>query len=426
MCRPTLCLSYFILWVVLTSLSPLAAQPGRTTLVAPTIKTLRLTVDDDPTRLPILKLGGTERLEVSFDEFSHEYHRFTYRLEHCDYKGDQTDNIFESDYVQSAAESEVIEDYTTSVNTTVLYTHYRFELPNARMRPLLAGNYKLIVETEDDEGEIRPVIETYFAVLSPSTKIGIRLSSDTEIDLRDRHQQLTLTVDCEGLGLRDGAEEIKTVVLQNHRYDNARFAVPPTAQNASSLLWEHCRPFIFTAGNEYRRMEMVSTRYPGMHGDVMRWHDPFYHYILMEDEPRRNYLYDEDQDGLFLIKCENSGDPDSEADYVMTHFSLLMPPIADGNVYVAGRFAATGLSSAYRMEYNDRNAAYEAVIPLKMGYYNYQYLVTNDRLQGVGTTAKTEGDYYQTENKYTVLVYYRPTGGRYWSLAGLAEAIYKP
>lgn len=402
------------------------AQPGRTTLLAPFVKTLRLTVNGDEASLPILGLRNGDRMEVSFDELSHEYRRYTYRLVHCDYKGNPTEDLFESDYVSCAADEEVIEDYTPSLNTTVLYTHYRFTIPNERMRPLIAGNYKIIIEAETDEGETIPVVETYFAVYEPQVAVRAAVSSDTDIDVRSRHQQLTVAVDGTGLQLRAPEEEVKMLVLQNRRYDNARLAVPPTAVNGETMIWEYCRPYIFKAGNEFRRMEMISTAYPGMHGESMRWEPPFYRYTLQPDTPRRNYLYDEDQDGLFIVRSEGSGEPDTEADYVMTRFRLEMLPMAGRNVYVSGRFATTGLSNAYKMVYNYATEAYETEIPLKTGYYNYQYLVTSEERPRVGETSPTEGDYYQTENEYSILVYHRPPGGRYWALVGYTNTIFKP
>lgn len=86
-------------------------------------------------RMPIIQLTRGEHLEVSFDELTHEYRRYTYRIEHCDFEGKPTESLFESDYVSAAAEEGVIEDYEPSFNTTVQYTHYRFTCPMRRCVP---------------------------------------------------------------------------------------------------------------------------------------------------------------------------------------------------------------------------------------------------------------------------------------------------
>lgn len=402
------------------------AQPGRTTYIAPNIKTLRLTVDGDTERFPVIKLDGSEEMEVSFDDLTHEYRRYTYRIEHCDYKGEPTTEIFESDYVSALADEEIIENYEPSLNTSVLYTHYSFTLPNTHVRPLLSGNYLLTVSTEDDEGNNVPVVQTFFGVVD--TKIGLRptCTTNTEIDWNETHQQIEMSVDCSSLSLRNAEEEVKTIVLQNRRYDNAVIATPPTAQNGNTLFWEHDRNLIFKAGNEYRKFEFLSTRYPGMHGDNMRWFDPYYHYTLQVDGQRKNYLYDEDRDGLSLVRWESSDDADIEADYAYVHFALSSLPDMRYNYYVTGRWATAGLTPDYEMKYNEQTECYEASLLLKAGYYNYMYLATDlasSLCSPPGLTAPAEGDFYQTENEYDIMVYYRPTGTRYWQLVGCVTPI---
>lgn len=406
---------------------PGTAQPGRTTLLAPRIKTLQLKVDGDASRLPVISLSGGEQLEVSFDDLTHEYVRYTYHLEHCDPEGNVTDGFFASDYVSALNDEEVIDDYEPSTNTTVLYTHYRLTLPNANVRPLLSGNYRLTISAEDEAGELQPVVQTYFGVVDARVSLQPSVTTNTDVDWNATHQQLSLRMDCSQLQLRDAASEVYTLVMQNRRFDNAVRNLPPTAQNGNVLIWDHARGFIFKAGNEYRKFEMLSTRYPGMHGESMRWFDPYYHYALMADQPRRNYLYDEDRDGLRVVRCENSGDPDTEADYAYVHFTLASLPYAGRTYYVSGQWDPAGtLSPECRMTYNDELQAYEAALLLKQGYYNYLYLATDEASgSAMGQTAPAEGDFYQTENEYTVLAYYRQQGGRYWQLVGAVTPIFR-
>ena len=160
-------LSVLALWLPLSGWG----QPGRTSKMAANLRTLRLAVDGDVSRFPVLKLNSGEILEVSFDDLTHEYRRYTYKIEHCDVEGNLTSELFESDYVYSTADEGVIEDYETSQNTTVLYTHYKFSIPNTHMRPLLSGNYRISVMTENDDDENVVVLQTYFAVVD--TKVGI-------------------------------------------------------------------------------------------------------------------------------------------------------------------------------------------------------------------------------------------------------------
>ena len=64
------------------------------------------------------------------------------------------------------------------------------------------------------------------------------------------------------------------------------------------------------------------------------------------------------------------------------------------------------------------------MLPLKQGYYSYQYLlVTAD---GRTQPVPTEGNFFQTENQYQALIYYRPQGGRTDQLVAYAQFRAKP
>lgn len=400
------------------------AQPGKVTIMADNLRTLHMIVDDDPSRFPVIKLNSGETLEVSFDDLTHEYRRYTYKIEHCTPDGQPTPDLFESDYVKSNTDQEVIDDYEPSQNTTVLYTHYKLKLPNVNMRPRLSGLYRLSVQTDNEDGDEQTVLQTYFGVVDTQVGIYPTATTNTEVDWNSTHQQLSLRVDCSNIILRDANSEIQTLFMQNRRFDNAVVNPPFTSQNGNALLWEHARSLVFDAGNEYRKMEFMSMRYPGMHGESVRWFDPYYHYTLQTDYPRKNYLYDEDKNGLSIIRCEGNYDPDTEADYALTHFSLQMPELTDGSkVFLSGQWTNEGFAPRYEMHYDQLSQCYQADVLLKSGYYNYLYLTSKDGKHGL--TAPIEGDFYQTENEYEIMIYYHPTGSRYWQLVGCVTPKYK-
>ena len=51
---------------------------------------------------------------------------------------------------------------------------------------------------------------------------------------------------------------------------------------------------------------------------------------------------------------------------------------------------------------------YEAAVKLKQGYYNFQYVFV-DKKTGIIDAGRFEGDHYETENNYIILVYFRST-----------------
>ena len=403
----------------------LCGYTQRTVVYDEGVHSVRLETQRGVSGLPVLVLGSEDRLYVSFDDLTHEYRRFSYRIEHvaADFVTDE--GLFDSEYMEADDSELVIDHYQSSVNTTVLYNHYSFQLPNVGMRPLLSGNYRLLVNVENEDGDVVPAFEAYFAVVEQQVSIGLIGKVDTDIDHRDAHQQLEIEVNHKNMSVRDPLRELSIVVLQNGRWDNAVIAPEPTSSTGHSLKWAYCRDLIFNAGNEFRKFEQISTRYSGMFVDNLRYFEPYYYATLLMAQPRPNYLYDEDQNGTYVFRADRSGDPDIEADYMNVLFQLQMEPMADRDIYVDGLWTGCQFLPKYKMKYNAERQAYEALVFLKQGYYSYQYLAVPHGGPMVGQTEPIEGDYFQTENDYTVLVYYREAGSRYDRLVGWRTSSYR-
>lgn len=405
---------------------PLLAQ--RSQVLTDRIRTLRIEAKRTDRKLPVIELGTDEFLHISFDDMTHEYKRFTYRVEHCGWDWEPTDGLFSSEYLIAATDEEVIEGYEQSMNTSVPYTHYAFTLPNERMKPTLPGNYKISIYAEDEDGDPAPVAFAFFSIVDPSVSISASVTTDTETDRNDASQQISMSVNWGNLQPRDARTQLKAVVLQNGRWDNAKTAPSPSFVSGKNLLWEHNRELIFPAGNEYRRFEMLSTRYPGLGLESTAWYDPYYHATLFPATPRRNYIYEEDQNGICVIRNDGtfSDSPDTESDYLLTHFRLETAPMPDADIYINGDWTHDLFTPEYRMVYNASENAYEATLFLKEGYYSYQYLAVNGTDPKTGRTGPVEGDFFQTENEYEILVYYRNTTDRYDRLVGYLSVSSRP
>lgn len=161
----------------------------RQTIYSPQIKTLQAVVNHDWLSPPVMTLGSGDILNVAFDELSHEYHRFTYRIEHCEADWSPSTEIFESDYL-SGFNDNPIEDYRNSINTTVLYTHYSMQLPNERCSLKISGNYRLTISDEDGE----KAAEVRFMVVEPMMNVSLECSTNTDIDVNKSHQQISMGV----------------------------------------------------------------------------------------------------------------------------------------------------------------------------------------------------------------------------------------
>ena len=370
------------------------------------LNTLRTIVNGDWERPAIITLGSDDRIEFSFDEMSHEYHRYTYHIQHCDAGWKPSTDLLESDYLDGF-NGETIDEWENSLNTTFDYTHYSLTIPNDQVSLKLSGNYRISIREDNKE-----VAYFKFCITEDGHLLSARLSGNTDIDANDSHQQLNMTVNYGNLTVRDPEKELYTVVMQNRRADNQVINPTPTYDAGNRLTYEHCRELIFPAGNEFRRFEIVNMYDYFMTVDKVTFHDPFYHATLIQDNRRHAYKFDYDHNGRYLIRYNQASDSDTEADYLFVHFSLASDRMNGGKLYVSGHFNGGNLTSKYEMEYNSQEKAYQATVLLKMGAYDYQYIWVPDG-ETEGQTKPTEGDWYETKNEYLILLYYRQRGSRY-------------
>jgi hypothetical protein len=173
-----------------------------------TVKTLQTVVNDDWLSPAVMRLRG-DVLHVSFDELSHDSHRYVYRLEHCEFDWTPSEGLFESDWLEGFNDNP-IDDYEPSLNTTVLYTHYRLQIPNERCRLKLSGNYLMHIVDEDTDEEVATV---KFRVVEPLMNVGLSVTTNTDVDVNRSHQQVSMTVNFNGVRVTRPQEEIKTLVI---------------------------------------------------------------------------------------------------------------------------------------------------------------------------------------------------------------------
>lgn len=399
-------LSYLFFSATLCSFS-LASYAQRNEILSPNIATLQVVAGDDWQSMPIIELNGDMPVNISFDELSHTYHRFSYSIQHCEADWTPSTELLESDVVNGFATGNTIDDTEQSVNTNTIYTHYKLRIPNEHCKIKVSGNYTVTVFDEDN-GNL-PVLKACFMVVEQIMTVGLEITTNTDIDINKSHQQVNMTLNFGNTRVTKPSEQIKTVVMQNYRWDNAVVNIKPQYVRADGLVWSHCKDLIFPGGNEYHKFETLDPTHTTMGLENVGWNGKQYQAWLFVDEPRTSYVYDEDANGAFYIRNSDNIGNDTESDYVLTHFRLRTPRQND-NIYLNGAWTNDRFLSQYKMIYNENDGLYEAVIPLKQGYYNYQYLLMQPN--GTMKPLPSEGSFYQTENSYQALVYYREQGGR--------------
>lgn len=409
------------LLLVLLACFPFLIQ-AKHRILSPNVKSLQVVVNQEWTSIPVMNLNSDDILNVGFDELSHNYHRFVAHLEHCEADWSVSEGLFESDWLEGF-NNLIIDDYENSMNTTVLYTHYQYQIPNSECRLKMSGNYRLRILDDDNDQE--EVLTAEFRVVEPLMNVGLGITTNTDIGLNTSYQQATMSIGYNSLRVTNLDEQIQTFVLQNGREDNMKENVRPNYITPTGLKWEHNRGLIFEAGNEYHKFEVLDPSHTTMGLDRVAWNqaEERYHVWPFICEPRRNYLYNEDANGAFYIRNSENFENDRTSDYVLVHYKLIPTRHYEHSRIMIDGMWATEPQDTYTMTYDERDHSYNATILQKMGYYNYQMLMLDP--DGLTHQVPEEGSFFQTENRYQALVYYKETGGRTWRLVGYRDISFK-
>ena len=392
--------------IVLFLMSTLVAWGGNR-IFSSRVKSLTSIVNGDWQNRPVMTLNSSDVLSIGFDEFSHNYHRLVYHLDHCEADWSVSEDIFESDWLHGFND-EPIDNYLNSINTTVLYTHYQLTIPNDRCQLTMSGNYRLTVYDEDNANE--KLLEVEFYVVEPVMTIGMEATTNTDIDHNVSHQQLSISLLYNNLRITNRDEQLYTVVMQNWQEDATRRNIQPNHITPHGLLWQHNRQLIFDGGNEFHKFEVLDVTHPTMGIDRIRWDGTNYQVYPFAATVCRNYLTDVDTDGAFCIRNSDNFESEHTCDYVWVNYELQSP--YQGELYINGQWTTDANKEHYLMRYDGERKIYYTALLQKQGYYNYRFVTADGKL------APSEGNFYQTENRYQVLVYYKEVGGRTWQLVG--------
>ena len=408
-------MKHLLISLITLLLTTTAAAENRT--YKPEVKSLQAVVNQDWLSPAVMRLKGNDVLHIGFDELSHDYHRYVYRLEHCEADWTTSEELFETDWLEGFNTHNVIDTYERSINTTVPYTHYWFQIPNDRCRLKLSGNYRLHIAEDGDDEDIATV---EFMVTEQSMSLAMGVSTNTDIDTNKSHQQVRFGLQYGNHLVTSPEDQIQTVVMQNARKDTWRKNVRPSYISQNGLEWQHKKELIFDGGNEYRKFEILDPSHPTLGIEHTSWDGTNYQAQPYISEPRPNYIYDEDANGAFYIRNSDNLENDIASDYVLVNYRLKVPQLLNGRILIDGQWT-TERPEMYLMNYDEAQGLYTASILQKLGYYSYQYLWLKD--DGTTHPLPSEGNFYETENRYQILVYFKGTGERTWRLTAYGQIV---
>ena len=140
------------------------------------------------------------------------------------------------------------------------------------------------------------------------------------------------------------------------------------------------------------------------------------------DRSAQGYIYYSDYDGRYFIATLDNISPGTQGDYATVHFYYLPPnqqPYADKDIYLFGQLTDYKINDSTKLKYNTDKNEYQINKVLKQGYYNYDYILV-DKKDPTQITY-TNGDFFETQNMYTILVYYKSFSDQTDQLIGVTN-----
>ncbi|BDB53873.1 DUF5103 domain-containing protein [Flavobacterium ammoniigenes] len=367
--------------------------------------------------VPIFQLG--DAFELQFDDLYGTDASYFYEIVHCDYDWKPSE-IQKQDYLQGF-DNQRVQESSSSFNCLQIYTHYRLSFPNSTTQLKISGNYMLKILNEDKE----VIFSRKFIVFEDLATVPIQIKRARTVTNLDSKHNLEFTIKSNVINFQNPLKNIKTVLLQNGKFNNAISNIKPQFTIGNDLVYKYDTPTQFWAGNEFLYFDNKEIRVASNTISRVDSQKDIYSSYLFTNEARANsnYYNNQDVNGNFVIRRLFAENNDVEADYAWVYFSLSAPLFrsSDGAIYVTGMFNNYALTTENKMEYNPEKAIYEKAILIKQGFTNFEYLAVKPN-GSIDSENAIDGNFFQTENEYTVLVYYKEDTDRYTRIIGKGTA----
>ncbi|MBX2931306.1 MAG: DUF5103 domain-containing protein [Chitinophagaceae bacterium] len=412
-----------LIFCSLTIINANAQQIGKDSIYMDNIHTVQLYKQNDQMSLPIINLGSSDLIELHFDDLDGYVKRYSYSFQLCNENWEEV-NLSPFDYIKGFTQNN-LNQYRVSSIALTKYVHYQAILPDRGSIPIKSGNYVLKVFLN---GDIRQIAFTKrFFVVDNRATIGAQILQSFDNSLFKTHQKVQVSVNVAQLNPINPQQQVKIVIMQNNRWDNVVRDIMPVFIRGNILEYNGEQDCLFAAGKEYRWADLRSFRLATERVESIDKSVQPNEIILRPDFAKTSlrYTYFRDYNGWYFINTTENINPFWQGDYANVQFAFIpegKKEYTEKDVYIIGNFINGGLSDSAKMEYDEVEGAYLKSFLLKQGYYSYTY-VTKDKhnINAKADFAQTEGNFWETENDYTIFVYYRSYSGRHDELVGITN-----
>jgi hypothetical protein len=375
------------------------------------IKTVSF-VQNGQNAVPLFLLGDSFQLQ--FDDLHGSEDNYYYKITHCDYDWKQS-QLSVNEYLNGFNEQR-IQDYSNSFNSLQIYSHYKLTFPNKLTQLKVSGNYIISVLNESKE----VVFSRKFIIYEELVSVPLQIKrARTNPDLPFKHN-LDFAIRTSAMTFQSPLTNIKVLLLQNGRLDNAITNIKPMYTIGNDLIYKYDSETQFWAGNEYLFFENKNIRAATNSIAHVDSSGGLYNCYLYSNNARsaQQYTYWPDINGNFLVNNLNAENSEIEADYAWIYFSLSAPAFYQNkNIYITGMFNNYNLTDENKMDYNEKKGIYEKAMMIKQGFTNYCYTVADSKGK-IDNQNAIDGNYWQTENNYQAIIYYRENNERYDRVIG--------
>ena len=391
-------------------------------ILDPNIHTVLIHPAGNSLAAPIIPLHDGGTLQISFDDFKASYQDYAYRIELVDTNW-QSIGLSEFEYVKGFNQNKIT-SFSVSSIANQKYFHYQFSFPNNFSSPKLSGNYILKIFKNGDKDNI--VFTRRFYVADNLVTINAQVQEPFDGAISRTHQRVKASVDVRNIPNFQN-NQLTVKVIQNYRYNEAKTTTAPSFMRNTVLEFNNEAELVFPAGKEARWLDLQSLQLRSDRVAEINNKEGGTKILVKPEGTRANLLYAtfNDLNGGYLIMNTDNLQSENQNDYAQVQFTYIPKdniPYLDQKLFIIGAITNNVMDQNAEMQFDVKQGVYQKTLLLKQGYYSYNYILRDRNVPyDLDDFTETEGNHFETENSYTILVYYRAPGSLNDQLLGFTS-----